>query len=69
MHVNGGSYSLFKSPHGKVVIQALSPAYMQAGVVSGQHLTRHNLEVMSPFIGLITITLSVGVSTDGWTDI
>ena len=31
MHVNGGSYSLFKSPHGKAVIQALSPAYMQAG--------------------------------------
>eukprot|EP00957_Ditylum_brightwellii_P136654 10421275-Ditylum_brightwellii.AAC.1 len=50
MHVNGCSYSLFKLSHGKAVIQALSPAYMQAGgpldrdVVSGQHLTRHNLE-------------------------
>eukprot|EP00957_Ditylum_brightwellii_P106579 8131345-Ditylum_brightwellii.AAC.1 len=50
MHVNGGSYSLFRLPHDKAVIQALSPAYMQAGglpgrdVVSGQHLTRHNLE-------------------------
>eukprot|EP00957_Ditylum_brightwellii_P161116 12267158-Ditylum_brightwellii.AAC.1 len=48
---------------------------MQAGgppdkdVVSGQHLTRHNLEVMSRIIGLITITLSVGVSMDGWTNI
>jgi len=75
MHINGGSYSLFKSLHDKAVIQALSPAYMQAGgppdkdVVSGQHLTRHNLEVMSRVIGLITTTLSVGVSTDGWTNI
>eukprot|EP00957_Ditylum_brightwellii_P134023 10218691-Ditylum_brightwellii.AAC.1 len=48
---------------------------MQAGglpnrdVMSGQHLTRHNLEVMSRVIGLITTALSVCVSTDGWTGI
>eukprot|EP00957_Ditylum_brightwellii_P042873 3245313-Ditylum_brightwellii.AAC.1 len=71
MHVNGGSYSLFNSSHGKAFIQALSPANMQAGgppnhdVVSGQHQTRHNLEVMSPVIRLITTTLSVRISMDG----
>eukprot|EP00957_Ditylum_brightwellii_P054901 4161315-Ditylum_brightwellii.AAC.1 len=75
MYVNGSSCSLFNSSHGKVAIQALSPAYIQAGglpncdVVSWQHLTRHNLEVMSHVLGLITTTLSVGISTDGWTNI
>eukprot|EP00957_Ditylum_brightwellii_P142361 10845705-Ditylum_brightwellii.AAC.1 len=48
MHVNGGSYSLFKLPHDKAVLKA---------------------QVMSRVIGLITTTLSVGVSTDGWTNI
>jgi len=75
VHLHCVSFDPFNNEAGLSFLRRMRPAYFGAGglpnreKVSGAFLDKHEREVMGNVAETITRALSVGLSTDGWTDV